>query len=87
MVLKVSAAPIYFHDCQDDGHLDDCEICEHSIHNQNAEFSIPPQFQSFENDSVPTLHQHESYYESVYITTLIIHLRFGRPPPYSPRFS
>ncbi len=86
IVLKASAAPVYLHSCHDDEHIDDCELCEHAIHNQNIEFSTPPQFQIFEIDSTPILYQHKNHYESVYIKTHIIDLRFGRPPPYFLRF-
>jgi hypothetical protein len=83
MALKVSAVPIYLHDCQDDGHTDDCELCEHVIHNQKTELSSPPQFQGFEIDSTPILHRHESDYEGVHTSTPINKLHFGRPPPNS----
>jgi hypothetical protein len=82
MTLKVSAAPIYLHECQEDGQIDDCELCEHAIHNQHIAFATPPQFQGIEIDSIPTLYQHKKNYESVAILTGVIPLHFGRPPPH-----
>ncbi|GAA3514403.1 hypothetical protein GCM10022393_30430 [Aquimarina addita] len=86
IALKVSAASIYLHDCHNDEHMDDCELCDHAIHNQNIEFSTPPQFQDFEIDTTPVSYKHENHYEPVYITTTVINLLYGRPPPISSGF-
>lgn len=81
IALKVSAVHVYFHNCDEEEHMDDCELCEHAIYNQNIEFSTPTQFHSFEIDHTSTFCQLESHYESVCITTFINDTHFGRPPP------
>ena len=81
IAFKVSAIHVYFHDCADDGKVDDCEICEHAINNQTLAFSFSEIFHSFEVDPTPTFCTKESHYKSVKIKTLVTKVYFGRPPP------
>ena len=81
IALKLSAVQIYVHDCADEGNVNDCELSEHAIHNQNIEFSTPPQFHSFEIDDISNIGQLVSHYESICISIPINDTYFGRPPP------
>jgi hypothetical protein len=81
IAFKVSAIQLYLHDCSDDRNVNDCELCEHAIHNQNIEFSTTPKFHSFEIDIIPFFPQPESHYNSICISIPINDTYFGRPPP------
>jgi len=81
IAFKFSAVHVYLHNCDDEGDVADCELCEHAIFNQNIEFSTPSQFPNFEIDLTPIFFQRKNHYESVCIATLIDDIHFGRPPP------
>jgi len=81
IAFKVAAVQVYWHDCPDDGAIDDCEICENAIHNQNIESSFSEPFYSFEICHTPAFSKQESHYESVIIYRLSTTAHFGRPPP------
>lgn len=83
IALKVSAILIYVHHHECDGQIDDCELCDHAIHNQSIEFSTPPLFQGTEIERSLFLFQPNSHYKSVCVTTHINNTHFGRPPPTS----
>jgi len=83
IVLKVSAIQVFLHDCEDEGQKNDCELCDHAIHNQNIEFSTPPQPHGFEIDHTPVFCQRESHYKSVCIATPINDIHFGGSSPHT----
>lgn len=83
ITFKVSTAAIHIHlhHGHDDGHEDQCELCEHAIYHQNLEFSTPTDLVSTEAENTPDQHRPINLYESVDVDTFLNNTLFGRPPP------
>ena len=56
IALKVSSSALhmYLHHADDHEHIDECELCEHAIYSQNAEFSTPTVFHDVKVDFIIT---------------------------------
>ena len=80
ITFKVSATHVYAHQ-EDNVQVEDCELCEHAIQNQNAEFSAIPQLEVPENSTVPIANAINIVFEGPEISDDVVSFPFTRPPP------
>jgi hypothetical protein len=80
IAFKVSATHVYAHQ-EDSVQVEDCELCEHAIQNQNAEFSAIVQLEVPENSTVPIAKVINIVFDGPEVSNDVVTFLFTRPPP------
>lgn len=83
ITFKVSSAAVhnYLHHEYDDGHEEQCELCEHAIYHQNLEFPFSYQTEVPTNTTVLHLSSAPIGVKSLEVSSYSISQLFTRPPP------